>query len=202
MMDCRTLQGDMDAILDGSRGRAALREAREHLSHCPACRAHVADVRALQRALGTGDHTGMPAAARRRLLRGPGPLRAAGLAGAAAAAVLAVAVFLLRPGDEPAGPGLATVDDTGWRSTTVQLEFRAKEALSGVHISLELPEGTQVEGHPGRRRLSWEDDLEPGANRLRIPLIVTGEPGGELVARLEHQGRSRELRVAPDELIR
>ena len=201
-MDCQTLQSDLDAILDGSRGQALLAEAREHLGQCPACRAHVADVRALQRALATGDRSGMPAATRQRLLRSQRAPVLTGVAGAAAGVALAIAVVALWPAAEQPGSGaeIATVDDSEWRTTTVQMEFRSERALSGVRFSLELPDGTELESHPGQRRLSWEDDLEAGANRLRIPLILTNEPGGELVARLEHDGRSRELRLSTDEL--
>ncbi|QIT56713.1 hypothetical protein HC341_16840 [Aquisalimonas sp. 2447] len=201
-MDCQTLQSDLDAILDGNRGQALLAEVREHLGQCPACRAHVADVRALQRALADGDRSGMPAATRQRLLRSRHVTAFTGAAGVAAGVVLAVVVTLLWPGTDHPGEEVARVDDSDWRTTTVQMEFRTERALSGVRFSLELPEGTELEGHPGQRRLSWEDDLEAGANRLRIPLILTNEPGGELVARLEHDGRSRELRLAADELPR
>lgn len=202
MMDCRKLQSEMDTILDGSQGQQALAEAREHLSRCPACQAHVADVRILQRALTPTETSGMPAATRQRLLRNRrGPAMTA-LAGAAAGIVLATAVVLLWPTADHTTSEVATVDDGDWRTSTVQLEFRSERALSGVRFSLELPEGAELEGHPGRRSLSWEDDLDQGANRLRLPLILTDQPDGELVARLEHDGRSREFRLSADELPR
>ena len=201
-MDCRTLQSDLDAILDGSRGQTALAEAREHLSQCRVCRAHVADVRALQRALAAGERPGMPAATRQRLLRSRSVTAATGAAGVAAGVVLAAVVALLWPGTDHPGEEVARVDDSDWRTTTVQMEFRSERALSGVRFSLELPDGTELEGHPGRRSLTWEDDLDQGTNRLRIPLILTNDPGGELVARLEHDGRSRELRLSADDLGR
>ncbi len=201
-MDCRTLQTDLDAILDGSRGQATLTGARTHLNQCAACRAHVADVRTLQRALATGELGGMPADVRQRLLRNRHTPVLTGVAGVAAGVVLAAVVVLLWPDADSPGDQVVAVDDGDWQTTTVQLDFRSERALTGVRFSLELPDGTEVKGHPGQRVLSWEDDLDQGANRLRIPLVLTNEPGGELVARLEHDGRSRELRLTADELPR
>lgn len=199
-MDCRRLQTDLDAILDGSRGQTPLAEAQEHLGQCEACRSHVADVRALQRSLAAGERPGMPAATRRRLLHSRHVSTVTGAAGVAAGVVLAVVVTLLWPGTDQPGEEVAPVDDSDWRTTTVRMEFRSERALSGVRFSLELPDGTELEGHPGQRSLTWEDDLDQGTNRLRIPLILTNDPGGELVARLEHDGRSRELRLSADDL--
>lgn len=196
-MDCRTLQHDLDALLAGEHGPESTEAAKHHLSGCPACQAYADDVRALQRALAASAGGEMPAATRRRLLH----RRTHRPAMAAAAVFLAAGAALIwqQLGQDtgPAAPG-----DAEWTTATVRLDLQSANALTDVQFRLELPEGTQLDGHPGQRSLSWRDDLHAGSNQLTIPLIVSGEPQGELVARLEHDGRSRELRLGPDDITR
>ncbi|MFV8834471.1 hypothetical protein [Aquisalimonas sp.] len=197
-MDCRTLQHDLDALLAGDHGEPAMQQAHQHLANCPACRAYAADVQTLRRALADDAEGRMPTAVRQRLLprRTPRPALAA-----AAAVIMAAGTALVwqHLGDQLPG---ATTEPAEWTTATVRLDLQSGNALSDVQFQLELPEGTQLEGHPDRRSLTWHDDLAVGSNQLTIPLILTGEPQGELVARLEHDGKSRELRLTPAEITR
>lgn len=198
MTDCRTVQQDIDALLAGEHGHAAAEEAHRHLANCPACRAYLSDVRTLRETLASAGPDAMPGAIRRRLLHRQRRAWQAGTGVAAALALVTVlATSLWQGGDAPEGN-----PSEDWREVTVNLRLDSREALSQVRIRLELPEGVVVDGHPNRTTIAWTDDLEAGDNRLRVPLLLRGEPTGELIARLEHQGRSRELRLAPDELTR
>lgn len=197
-MDCRTLQHDLDALLAGEYGEPATQRTHQHLAGCPACRAYATDVQALRRALAADADGRMPTTVRQRLLphRTPRPALAA-----AAAVVMAAGAALVWQQLGEHSPG-ATSEPAEWTTATVRLDLQSGNELSNVRFQLELPEGTQLEGHPDRRSLTWHDDLDAGSNQLSIPLILTGELQGELVARLEHEGRTRELRLTPDEITR
>lgn len=80
----------------------------------------------------------------------------------------------------------------------VRLVFRSEDALAGVTIELNLPEGVELEGYPGQRHLVWQSDIQAGPNLLELPVLVHGS-GGVLTATLNHGSERREfaVRVVP-----
>lgn len=66
----------------------------------------------------------------------------------------------------------------------IGLRFRSERALSDVTIELQVPEGIELAGYPGQRTMSWTVDLQVGANRLDLPVIVRRGVSGVLVASL------------------
>lgn len=68
--------------------------------------------------------------------------------------------------------------------SSVSLMFRSERALRGVAIQLQVPEGVEFAGRPGRTELHWVADLQAGANRLDLPVIVRRGASGALVANL------------------
>lgn len=201
-MNCHDVQQMLEA--NGSPGGMRQAEAAQaHLRACPACRAFASDVRRLRRELADDDVPAMPPDLPARLRWRPmDAARPAGrLLAVAASLVLVIGlVLILHPWGEPgpAQPGVAASDE--WRSETVTLSLDAPRDLHAVHIRIELPPRVEIEGHPGRRTLEWSDDLVAGPNQLRIPLLLTGDAEGELVATLRHGGRSRDLRIPVDGL--
>ena len=81
---------------------------------------------------------------------------------------------------------------------TVRLVFRSASALDDVTIELVLPEGVELDGYPGQRRLVWQSDLRAGSNLLELPMLVHGN-GGVLTATLNHGAERRQFsaRVVP-----
>jgi hypothetical protein len=83
----------------------------------------------------------------------------------------------------------------------VRLIFRSASALSDVTIELGLPEGVELAGFPGQRRLVWQSDLQAGANLLELPVLLHGA-GGVVTATLNHGSERRQFSVrvvsAPD----
>ncbi len=200
-MNCHDVQQMVES--NGSLGGKRQAEAaRAHLRACPACRAFSSEIRRLRQALADDDVPAMPSDLPDRLCWPPlGAVRPAGFLAVAASLVLAVAlVVILHPweGSGPAQPGVAAGDQ--WRSETLTLSLDAPRDLHAVEIRIELPPRVEIEGHPGRRTLEWSDDLVAGPNQLRIPLLLTGDAEGELVATLRHEGRTRDLRVPVDGL--
>ena len=59
-------------------------------------------------------------------------------------------------------------------------------ALPGAEISILLTGNVEVQGFGHRRELKWSDDLDAGVNQLSLPLVASGEGGGQMVVRLSH----------------
>jgi hypothetical protein len=80
----------------------------------------------------------------------------------------------------------------------VRLVFRSEDALAGVTIELNLPEGVELSGYPGQRHLVWQSDIQAGPNLLELPVQVHGR-GGVLTATLNLGSERREfsVRVVP-----
>ncbi len=123
---------------------------------------------------------------------------ATGFGGAIAAGIVAwlVGGIVLSTPDVPAPeiPGVAIALD---QTHEVNFVFASAQPLDGAVLTIELPDGIELEGFPGQRAVSWETSLAAGKNHLPLTLIATRPVDGIVVARLEHQERSKtfELRV-------
>lgn len=85
----------------------------------------------------------------------------------------------------------------------ISLMFRSPRALNGVTIELKIPEGVELAGRAGRQELRWTTDLQAGANRLDLPLLVHSGGGGVVLANFTH-GTDRKqfaVRVEVRELV-
>ena len=109
-------------------------------------------------------------------------LRPALAAAVTLAVGLAAGLSLPRDSGRAAAPA-ASIDLATAEVKPVRLLFRSPRALSGVTVQLRLPEGVELQGHPGRQ-LSWRTDLQAGANLLELPVIVHSGEGGMLTAEL------------------
>lgn len=201
-MDCREVQELLKVVVDRRGGSRRAEALRSHLSACPVCRAFERDVTHIRQVLQNDPVPTMPAALPDRVLSTVRGQRQGWRPVALAASLLIVAgtvagVLTYRTGGEDAVP--VAVEQSEWRSRTVTLALDSPRTLDDVEFRLELPPEVEIQGYPGYRELAWTDRLDAGPNELRIPLIVRGEGGGELVATLIHDGRSRNLRVPLDE---
>ncbi len=195
-MDCLAVQKDLDDLDAGRLNAARADSVRAHLAACPACRAFVADTACLRMRLASEPLPPVPESLRRRLhepaVIEPAPLLRPLLIAAGLIAVLGVSLMLgpWRKQSAPLADGVAARTEQ-----TVTLALDAVGDMPGVTLRLVLPPGAEVAGHPGLTELEWQEDLIAGVNRLRIPLLLNAGTEGVLVARIESQGRSRELRV-------
>ena len=103
--------------------------------------------------------------------------------------------FLTAPNvPEPAAeiPGIAmTLEE----SRTVNLVFASNTALPDATLTVTLPAGIELAGFPGQREIAWQTSLNEGRNLLPLELIAVTPVGGEVLARLEHDNRSRSFRL-------
>jgi hypothetical protein len=195
-MNCARALLLLEEQLDGPLECLAETALAEHLRVCGACAAERAAMLALQQ----------------RLAVMPLPPPAAGfadrvLARAHAANPLAAPALRVRPwwiGGALAASlllmsGLWTSRETlpevlAIANEPVRLVFRSADALQGVTIELELPEGVELRGYPGQRQLVWQSDIQAGPNLLELPVEVRGG-GGVLTATLNHGVERRQFSV-------
>jgi hypothetical protein len=176
--------------------------AAEHADACGDCRAAVAAVHALRLARlasapdpapgaferATAAATGGPAAERpprRGFWAGLG----LGAAIAVGAAVAAVVVMSRNPPAAVASmPRLALAVN---EVRDVSISLTAPEALTDAEIRVELSGAIGLGGYEGRRELRWRANLEPGVNRLTLPVVATGVGGGQVLVEVLHDGKRR-----------
>jgi hypothetical protein len=196
--NCTTVQQNLDDLRAGRLSSLLAEPMRAHLQRCPRCSAFGDDVDRLKAALAT-PLAPAPASLIQQLQnhRRPAARRRASLA-LAASLLLAVAAVALTLAPSPGPSPLAQPEQ--WREHTLRLALDSPRTLEDVSFRLELPAGAEIQGRPGERVLQWTDDLAAGANRLTIPLRLQAGAHGEMVTTLEHEGRSRELRVSLDTL--
>jgi hypothetical protein len=118
-------------------------------------------------------------------------------AGAAlgAAAAAAMTFVLLRPVDstQPSRPQLAlTLNET--RNVDVLID--SERELKGATIRIAATGSIALDGFDDERHIDWQADLERGSNLLSLPVVARAAGNGELVAVIEHQGRTQRVAIA------
>lgn len=218
-MICELLNTQLDDYLDGELAPAVREELDGHLPHCEACRAVVARARQLQQALGAYPVSGPTpdffdralAIARASENRESGssasaaPRWTTGRIGALAAGVAVFIVTgLLLQNPQLNGPNPAA-GDTGamagvsmamHETRTVNLVFSSAAELQDVSLTVDLPAGVELAGYMGLDHVRWSTRLQAGKNVLPLELVAIGGSGGELVARLQHEGEEKVFTVS------
>lgn len=192
-------------LMTGSAEHAVAEERRraaEHAAACEECRDAVAAVHALRMASlepvpqhdARGFERALAAAvgAAPQVRSRPSFWSGLGL-GAALAASLAAAVFMLAPLERPANDAMA-VPALAMRLNelrTVNISLTTPEALEGAEIQVSLSGVVGLDGYGAERKLSWRTNLEPGLNQLTLPLVASGVGSGQVVVEVLHGGKRR-----------
>ena len=114
------------------------------------------------------------------------------LAASVALAVgLGIGTWFTRPVETPLPVALLT----SGQEQQVRLTFTSPQAMSGVTVHLQLPDGVELVGYSGRRELRWQIDLQAGANALDLPMILRRGQGGVLRTTLSHGQDRRQFSV-------
>ena len=122
----------------------------------------------------------------------------AALGGAFAAAIV---LMLVRPDADvrPAKPVLAlALNETRDIDVLIDSERELQDAT--IHI---VASGSVVlSGLDDERAIDWQTDLDRGSNLLTLPVAARATGNGQLVAVIEHEGRTRrvaiDITVLPD----
>ena len=195
-------------LMTGSAEHAVAEERRraaEHAAACDECRDAVAAVHALRMAglepVPQHDARGFERALAAAVGAAPQtrsrPSFWSGLGlGAALAASLAAAVFVFTPLERPANdavnsmtvPALAMAPN---ELRAVSISLTTQEALDDAEIQVSLSGVVGLDGYGAERKLSWRTNLEPGLNRLTLPLVASGVGAGQVVVEVLHGGKRR-----------
>lgn len=117
-------------------------------------------------------------------------------AGAAlgAAAAAAVTLILLRPVDSTVSPQpqlALTLHET--RNVDVLID--SERELKGATIRIAATGSIALDGFDDERHIDWQADLERGSNLLSLPIVARTAGKGQLIAVIEHDGRTRRVAI-------
>jgi len=205
-MNCDLYRHNLDPFLDGELDEALSREIDAHGQECGTCAALRTRKEALRRTLKSlpvtqPDDGFLDAVVEETIInthRNETRFRlTAGIGGAIAAGIVAWLVFVL-PTDLPTAPEgeLETVTITMNVEKTFRLTFDSKRELQAAAISVDLPDGVEIVGYEGRDSVRWTTTVKAGTNILELPIVVRSGTGGQVLARLEHEGKQKTFTFA------
>ena len=201
-MRCNEFVDNLDEHLDGDLAAQDVRALEQHAGGCDGCAALLAERRALRRRLANlpleAPSEGFLELALSKAIPPPRarkPWAASGPRIAALAAVLLIAVAMLQTPILSPSRDIPEIAITLHEVTPVNLRFAAEAGLADARISLQLPEGVELAGYPGRNSLSWRTDLKEGDNLLRLPLVGHLASSSRLRAELEHPTGSKSFEL-------
>lgn len=112
--------------------------------------------------------------------------------GAAAAVVVTVAVLRPQaPVETPAAAVTLTVDE----SRSIDVVIDSERTLEGATIRLATTGAVELEGFEDTHEVEWQARLERGRNVLSLPVVARSEGAAQVVAVVEHEGRSRRIAI-------
>ena len=205
-MQCQAITEVLDDYLIGGGDAALRREVAAHCDNCSACQRRVQQMQRLQQDLRAlpipapsqdfAERVLLAACQQPVAMPAHKPRSWQWLSMALAASLVAAVGLGLWLGQRlNQYPSLEEVQLALHQTQTVQLVLESETDLNDVLLSLQLPQGVEVQGFAGQRRLAWRTQLQQGSNLLALPLTATGLVQGKLVARIEHESKSKELTV-------
>lgn len=111
--------------------------------------------------------------------------------GAAAAVLVTVAVLRPQTQDAPAAAVTLAVNE----ARDIDVVIDSERTLEDATIRLATTGAVELDGFENEREVEWQARLERGRNVLSLPVVARGEGPAELVAVVEHEGRSRRIAI-------
>lgn len=200
MSECEDMQELIAARNDGELDVETTRLFEEHLRNCAACRRELDWEERLQRLLRRLPEPQVPAGFEERAFarlyssERPRRIRTAAVWALAASLLIGVGVWMgttLVPREsEPFAGGLTLAADT---VTTIHLAFNAKHQVDEVLFVLSVPDGFEIQGHPGQRHIEWRGQLKAGRNLMKLPIKAGSDGDGILIATLQSNGKQKKV---------
>ena len=113
-----------------------------------------------------------------------------GAAAGAAVAVILMLVLLQPMGSRDPGITLALNE---MRDIDVLID--SERALDGATIRIVATGSVVLDGFENEREIDWQTHLAKGSNVLSLPVLARSTGSGQLVAVIEHEGRTRQVTV-------
>lgn len=202
MMNCEQITDRLDEFLDGMLDKEQTAQFQQHMQDCADCRARKDEIHALQEDLKLlpvyrPDPVFIEAAIKKASSQNRFGYRSAWAQKAVGAAIAASMFVWVAASVMPGATDtqLAGVTMALHETRTVQISLNSERDLQDAKLSIRLPDGVEMKGFPGRRIVSWNTDLQKGMNVLPLPLVAVAVSDGRVVARLEHDQKTRELAV-------
>lgn len=108
--------------------------------------------------------------------------------GACATAVIAVLLLPLEPAPQPVGIALALHE-----SREIEVLIDSERDLDDATIRIVASGSVALDGFDGENQIGWQADLRRGGNLLSLPVVARSAGRGQLVATIEHRGRTRQV---------
>lgn len=207
-MNCEHIDMRMGDFLDKALDQPSADRFEAHLLLCTKCAGKVARARYIHAAIKSMPVPQLPHDSRQRLLQQirsrssttrTGNWRAFFQGASAATLILGLGLIfwqqITSDLSHPTMPATASQQPLAANTQTVQLVFDSSKALHGVTLTLELPEGVEAQEFPGLQQISWQVDIDAGANVLSLPLYISAQERQELVAHIEHGTSRKTFRV-------
>lgn len=115
----------------------------------------------------------------------------AALGGAVAATLT---LLLLRP-LEPATPEAEAITLALHEARAIDVLIDSERSLDDATIRIVATGSVMLDGFDNEREIDWRTSLERGSNLLSLPVVARSAGKGQLVAVIEHGGRTRRVTI-------
>ena len=123
---------------------------------------------------------------------------ASAVGGALAAGIALVAFDYYRAGVDEGVRTVPSLTMSLNETRDVSVSIDSPQAFMDVEVRVLLAGGIELEGLRGRRELKWKTDLEPGINRLTLPIVASDSSGGRILIAVGHGDRRRAFVIQID----
>lgn len=206
-MKCQQVKLHIEQFLDGELAVLRRDAVIDHVKNCVSCRAALENEKMLRQQL-----KNLPAKkinptfmkkAMKRAHNSHKSVRHHFMPGFTAAVTASLAIWFLTtttvmqtaivtPSENENFPLIAmTVHET----RTVNMMLNSPDDFNAVNFSLSLPDGFEISGYPGKKKLDWKVDIKKGSNTLALPLVALATGEGELVASIAYVNKFKSFRL-------
>lgn len=211
-MRCEDLEQLLDDHTDAELTPLQRQAVDAHLISCTDCNSSWIATRALRSYRALPAPAGTPFLLQEIADAKPRPLRhprrrmpswaAASLGGALAATIALLAIYVHRENQENRARTIPALKMSLNETRDVSVNIDSAEALMDVEVRVVLAGGIELRDFRGRSELRWKTDLEPGINRLTLPIVASDGSGGKVLIAVGHGDLERafvvEIDVADD----
>jgi len=195
MMNCQETQQQFDNYLDHQLDETLQAAFHLHLAECSDCREALNSEKHFRATLAQLPVEPMSPAFAARALRnarsGQRPALVPLISGAIAASFLLLFSFVfLFQGAPTDSITVALLEER-----EVTLAFNSPQPIQQASFEIQLPEGVEIRGYPGKQVLAWNGSLKNGQNILQLPIIVRSGNGGALKAVIHHQDQHKSFSI-------
>ena len=203
-MRCEDIEDLLNEHADTELTPAQRKDVDAHLATCDDCRTawHAAEALRRHRALPTPVPSAaliariaaiQPGGAKKRM----SPWVAA-IGGALAAGIALVAFDYYRTVVDVRVRPVPSLTMSLNETRDVSVSIDSPEAFMDVEVRVLLAGGIELEGLHGRRELKWKTNLEPGINRLTLPIVASDSSGGKILVAVGQGDKHRSFVVQID----